>query len=112
MQVSAVATDLLDAADKHVPTLSLNARRKFFHALAVAMFLLGLAVDVRLPAHCSRAVLTTPSMYLHADSQRSCTCLSAPRLRFHVRRVCPILCALPVRCRGASLHVQIVGQQR
>lgn len=41
-----VATDLLDAADKHVPTLSINARRKFFHALAVVMFLPGVAVDV------------------------------------------------------------------
>lgn len=49
-----VATDLLDAADKHVPTLSLNARRKFFHALAVVMFLPGVAVDVsnRLPLRC------------------------------------------------------------
>ncbi|KAI1797286.1 hypothetical protein LXA43DRAFT_878106 [Ganoderma leucocontextum] len=40
-----VATDLLDAADKHVPTLSVNARRKFFHALAVVMFVPGIAVD-------------------------------------------------------------------
>jgi dolichol kinase len=40
-----VATDLLDAADKHVPTLSVNARRKFFHGLAVVMFLPGVAVD-------------------------------------------------------------------
>jgi dolichol kinase len=40
------ATDLLDAADKHVPTLGLNARRKFFHALAVVMFLPGVAFDV------------------------------------------------------------------
>lgn len=39
------ATDLLDAANKHVPTLSLNARRKFFHGLAVAMFLPGVAID-------------------------------------------------------------------
>ncbi|EGO24662.1 Fph type histidine kinase [Serpula lacrymans var. lacrymans S7.9] len=44
-QVSNVATDLLDAADKHVPTLGLNARRKFFHALAVVMFLPGVAFD-------------------------------------------------------------------
>ncbi|KAI0077875.1 hypothetical protein K474DRAFT_1706914 [Panus rudis PR-1116 ss-1] len=43
--VSGVATDWLDAADKHVPTLSVNARRKFFHALAVALFLPGIAVD-------------------------------------------------------------------
>ncbi|KAI0370375.1 hypothetical protein BV20DRAFT_995158 [Pilatotrama ljubarskyi] len=42
---SNVATDLLDAADKHVPTLSVNARRKFFHALAVVMFVPGIAVD-------------------------------------------------------------------
>lgn len=40
------ATDLLDAADKHVPTLGLNARRKFFHALAVVMFVPGVAFDV------------------------------------------------------------------
>ena len=43
---SQVATELLDAADKHVPTLGVNARRKFFHALAVVMFLPGVAVDV------------------------------------------------------------------
>lgn len=35
----------LDAADKRVPTLGLNARRKFFHALAVVMFLPGVAAD-------------------------------------------------------------------
>ncbi|KAJ3997165.1 hypothetical protein F5050DRAFT_1880720 [Lentinula boryana] len=40
-----VATDLLDAADKHVPTLRLNARRKFFHALTVVMFVPGIAFD-------------------------------------------------------------------
>ena len=44
--VSTVATDILDAADKHVPTLTLNARRKFFHALAVVMFVPGVAFDV------------------------------------------------------------------
>ena len=41
-----VANDLLDAADKHVPTLSLNARRKYFHGLAVLMFIPGVAIDV------------------------------------------------------------------
>lgn len=44
--VSAVATDLLDAADKRMPTLSLNSRRKFFHGLAVVMFIPGIAIDV------------------------------------------------------------------
>jgi dolichol kinase len=43
--MSQAATDFFDAADRRVPTLSLNARRKFFHALAVAMFLPGLAID-------------------------------------------------------------------
>ena len=48
VSVSAVATDLLDAADKRMPSLGLNARRKFFHALAVVMFVPGIAIDVRL----------------------------------------------------------------
>ncbi|RXW24262.1 hypothetical protein EST38_g1596 [Candolleomyces aberdarensis] len=43
--VSNVATDLLDAADKQIPILGLNARRKFFHGLAVAMFVPGIALD-------------------------------------------------------------------
>lgn len=42
------ASDLFDAADKHVPTLGLNARRKFFHGLAVVMFAPGIALDVSL----------------------------------------------------------------
>lgn len=44
-QMSLAATEFFDAADKHVPTLSLNARRKSFHALAVVMFLPGIAFD-------------------------------------------------------------------
>ncbi|QRV75082.1 dolichol kinase [Ceratobasidium sp. AG-Ba] len=43
--IQAVATDLLDAADKHVPTLSRNGRRKFFHALALLMFVPGISWD-------------------------------------------------------------------
>lgn len=46
VSVSGVATDLLDAADKRVPSMGLNARRKFFHALAVIMFVPGIAIDV------------------------------------------------------------------
>ncbi|KZO89897.1 hypothetical protein CALVIDRAFT_547708 [Calocera viscosa TUFC12733] len=42
---SSSVTEMLDAADKHVPTLGLNARRKFFHALAVFMFLPGITID-------------------------------------------------------------------
>jgi dolichol kinase len=44
--IQAVATDLLDAADKHVPTLSRNGRRKYFHGLAVLMFVPGICWDV------------------------------------------------------------------
>jgi len=46
VQVSLAATELLDAADKRVPTLTLNARRKSFHGVAVLMFLPGIAFDV------------------------------------------------------------------
>lgn len=45
--VSGVASQMMDAADQRIPTLSVNARRKFFHALAVVMFVPGIAVDVR-----------------------------------------------------------------
>lgn len=41
-----VATQMMDAADQRMPTLSVNARRKSFHALAVIMFIPGIAVDV------------------------------------------------------------------
>lgn len=46
VDVSMAATEIIDAADKRIPTLSLNARRKSFHALAVIMFLPGIAFDV------------------------------------------------------------------
>lgn len=46
VSVSTVATDILDAADKKLPTLGLNARRKSFHALVVLMFIPGIAIDV------------------------------------------------------------------
>ncbi|WWC89718.1 uncharacterized protein L201_004643 [Kwoniella dendrophila CBS 6074] len=43
--LSGVASSMMDAADQRMPTLSVNARRKFFHALAVVMFIPGIAVD-------------------------------------------------------------------
>lgn len=36
---------MMDAADQRMPTLSVNARRKSFHALAVAMFIPGMTFD-------------------------------------------------------------------
>ncbi|KAL7418737.1 dolichol kinase [Cryptotrichosporon argae] len=38
-------TQMMDAADHAMPVLSVNARRKFFHALAVIMFIPGIAID-------------------------------------------------------------------
>ncbi|OCF32033.1 dolichol kinase [Kwoniella heveanensis BCC8398] len=43
--ISGVASQMMDAADQRMPTLSVNARRKFFHALAVVMFIPGIAAD-------------------------------------------------------------------
>ncbi|PVG04314.1 hypothetical protein CPB86DRAFT_747729 [Serendipita vermifera] len=50
-----VATDLLDAADKRVPTLGLNGRRKSFHALATFMFLPGIIFDPAFTHFCLSA---------------------------------------------------------
>lgn len=62
-----VATDFLDAADKHVPTLSVNARRKFFHVLAVAMFVPGVAVD---PAFAHLAFSSAFALFTFAEYVR------------------------------------------
>lgn len=64
---SQVATELLDAADKHVPTLGINARRKFFHALAVVMFLPGVAVD---PAFTHLAFSAAFALFIFAEYVR------------------------------------------
>ncbi|WWD16230.1 hypothetical protein CI109_100656 [Kwoniella shandongensis] len=44
-RLGGVATQMMDAADQRMPTLSVNARRKSFHALAVIMFVPGIAFD-------------------------------------------------------------------
>lgn len=58
--ISGVATQMMDAADSRMPTLSVNARRKFFHALAVVMFVPGIAVDVGSPVS-ARSIADVPS---------------------------------------------------
>jgi dolichol kinase len=70
------ATDLLDAADKRVPTLSLNARRKFFHALAVVMFLPGVAFDV---CNLSSSIQTAANQLIWCISPHLHICLSVQR---------------------------------
>ncbi|KAH9838351.1 histidine kinase [Rhodofomes roseus] len=59
--------DWLDAADKHVPTLSVNARRKFFHALAVLMFLPGIVID---PAFTHLAFSAAFALFVFAEYVR------------------------------------------
>lgn len=76
--MSQAATELFDAADKRVPLLSLNARRKYFHGLAVAMFLPGIAFDVS-SLDCRDILVLTSRISL--VSPHSHTCRSAQRLR-------------------------------
>ena len=57
-RLASAATDFLDAADKRVPTLGRNARRKYFHALAVVMLVPGIAFDVRSPSSFKDRLLT------------------------------------------------------
>ena len=41
-----VASHMMDEMDQRLPVFSINARRKFFHALAVVMFVPGIIFDV------------------------------------------------------------------
>jgi dolichol kinase len=61
------ASEWLDAADRRVPTLSLNARRKFFHALAVIMFVPGVAAD---PAFTHLAFSAAFALFVFAEYVR------------------------------------------
>ncbi|KAG9049765.1 hypothetical protein FS837_009181 [Tulasnella sp. UAMH 9824] len=60
-------TELLDAADKRVPILTLNGRRKFFHALAVVMFVPGIASD---PAFCHLAFSAAFALFIFVEYVR------------------------------------------
>ena len=61
------ASEWLDAADRRVPTLRLNGRRKFFHALAVVMFVPGVAVD---PAFTHLAFSAAFALFVFAEYVR------------------------------------------
>ncbi|KAG8935523.1 hypothetical protein FRC02_007882 [Tulasnella sp. 418] len=60
-------TELLDAADKRLPLLGLNGRRKFFHALAVIMFIPGIAID---PAFSHLSFSVAFSLFIFAEYVR------------------------------------------
>jgi len=61
------ASEWLDAADRRVPTLGLNARRKFFHGLAVVMFVPGVAAD---PAFTHLAFSAAFALFVFAEYVR------------------------------------------
>jgi hypothetical protein len=43
---------MMDEMDQRLPVFSVNARRKFFHALAVVMFVPGIIIDVSPTCFC------------------------------------------------------------
>lgn len=104
--MSNVANDWLDAADKRVPTLSINARRKFFHGLAVVMFLPGVAVDVRgnffpgllLFMLMRKKILLAPLACFHASIFQRSICF------VYLRGICSILCTIPDGRVGSFVH--------
>ena len=65
--VSAASSEWLDAADRRVPTLGLNGRRKFFHLLAVLMFVPGVASD---PAFTHLAISAAFALFAFAEFAR------------------------------------------
>ncbi len=48
--LSNVASDLMDVANRRMPFFGLNERRKFFHALALVIFIPGIILDVSITA--------------------------------------------------------------
>jgi len=109
-QVTNVATDLLDAADKHVPTLTLNARRKFFHALAVVMFVPGVAFDVSfvlslVNLHFFEYILM---MWPMAAGFHASIVQRGVR-HVHFCGICSLLRDLSFRCDGPSVHERVFG---
>lgn len=102
---SNVATDLLDAADKQIPTLGLNARRKFFHGLSVAMFIPGIALDVRRacqPDKCM-CLLTSALAGLYTSLVQRCVRV------LHICGICSIFCGVSVRCCDPHIHERVSG---
>ncbi|KIJ52540.1 hypothetical protein M422DRAFT_43384 [Sphaerobolus stellatus SS14] len=66
-RIANAATELLDAADKHVPTLGRNGRRKFFHGLAVVMMVPGVAFD---PAFLHLSLSAAFALFVFAEYVR------------------------------------------
>jgi dolichol kinase len=99
-----VAAQMMDAANQKLPVLSINARRKFFHALATAMFVPGIIIDVSL-AFLFRfyAENAVPVARFHAFGILSCIC------RIQLYRVHQILRSISFRRRSAPVSKRILG---
>ena len=68
--IGGVASHMMDEMDQRLPVFSINARRKFFHALAVVMFVPGIIFDV------SATVLLKLMLNAESRSQPAFTHLS------------------------------------
>lgn len=102
-----VATDLLDAADKHVPTLSLNARRKFFHGLAVLMFIPGVAIDVSFwQLLLAKRFILICAARIHSSFFRSSVC------SLHICGICAVFRNLSVWSCAACVYERVFGPER
>ena len=110
VQMSLAATELLDAADKRVPTLTLNARRKSFHGVAVLMFLPGIAFDVSVGPSVDDPTIDftrfASPQTLTSKHEASIHSLGVQRCIFpvHICGVCAILCAVSVWSISAPLY--------
>jgi hypothetical protein len=95
-----VATQMMDAADQRLPTLSVNSRRKFFHALAVVMFVPGIAVDVS-----PRCQILLIQARLHAPG------LFGRLRRLQLCRVHPLFRSVAIRRFGPPVPKRVSGRQ-
>lgn len=110
-----VATQMMDAADQRMPTLSVNARRKSFHALAVIMFIPGIAVDVSpllFPFFCNLWNDDTRAKTRLVDIAGIHSSILLCRIcRIQLCRIRPLFCPLAVWRQGSSLFERIPGSQ-
>lgn len=116
------SSETLQTKVKKSTHLSLNARRKFFHALAVILYTPAIALDVSRRSHCIlRLIRSVPVLSFRTDLQTrllptiACTGSSgllSGLLSLHLRRVCPLLCSLPFRSDPAHLPLGVHRSQR
>ena len=121
--LSGVATQMMDAADQKMPILSVNSRRKFFHALAVVMFVPGIAIDVGLKlssffsAFCPFAVVDGKRAFLMKLMHLIAARIHPPVIfrRFCSLQLCriyPLLCPMAIWSFCTPLSQRVSRCQR